>query len=219
MPKQPCPSVRILTVLTTIWAMTAIGCCLNAYTNQPLSEGVPHDSIRAALDPATPRGKPRVLVALALSGGGSRAAYLGAAVMLKIEEMDPALDLLKEVDVISAVSGGALPAAFYCVSKDRGAASRPLERIWMPDTVRELMSRDYEKRWFGNWFWPVNIIKYWFTSYDRSDIMAQTFQDNLFDRWPLGLPLTLGDLDPARPYLVINATDGHRRRASGAAFR
>jgi hypothetical protein len=37
--------------------------------------------------------------------------------------------------------------------------------------------------------------------------MAQTLEDNLFDASPWGQPLTFADLNPERPYLIINATD------------
>src|SRR5437868_5394456 len=45
-------------------------------------------------------------VALSISGGGSRAANFGAAVMLELRQRG----LLEQVDVISGVSGGTLPA-------------------------------------------------------------------------------------------------------------
>ncbi len=63
------------------------------------------------------RGNQDVLVMLALSGGGSRAAYLAARVMTTLQH-DPDLDILKEVDVISSVSGGSLAGAYYAVTED-----------------------------------------------------------------------------------------------------
>src|SRR2546425_7415806 len=48
-------------------------------------------------------------IGLALSGGGSRSANFSAAVMLELQR----LGILEQVDVISAVSGGALTAAYY----------------------------------------------------------------------------------------------------------
>ena len=45
-------------------------------------------------------------LALAVSGGGSRAANFGAAVMLELQQRG----LLEQADVISGVSGGTLPA-------------------------------------------------------------------------------------------------------------
>src|SRR5574341_2092746 len=48
-------------------------------------------------------------VALAISGGGSRAANFGAAVMLELQRRG----LLEQVDLISGVSGGTLPTVYY----------------------------------------------------------------------------------------------------------
>ena len=79
---------------------------------------------RATFDIRDDRGEKDVLVLLALSGGGSRAAYFSGAVMLRLQQVFTDLDLLQEVDVISAVSGGSLPAAYYAVSRDRAVRLR-----------------------------------------------------------------------------------------------
>lgn len=157
----------------------------------------------------------QTLVILALSGGGSRAAYWSSEIMLKLGEVfnnekHGNLDLLKEVDVISSVSGGSLPAAYYAISKDPcdSCENAEIDRLWDEYTVRKLMSRDYITRWFYNWFWPTNIAQYWFTSYDRSDIMAQTFADNMFDNSTTGWDLKFKDINPERPNLILNATNG-----------
>lgn len=155
-----------------------------------------------------------MLMILALSGGGSRAAYWSASVMLKLEEVfkDQQLNLLQQVDAISSVSGGSLPAAYYAISDEPGVKSKH-DRIWEKHVVKDLMTKDYITRWIGNWFWPSNIAKYWFTAYDRTDIMAQTLADNLFDvhmsgsDLAKGRDLTIGDIPSNRPYLILNATN------------
>jgi predicted acylesterase/phospholipase RssA len=216
------------------------------------------------------RGNDRVLFFLALSGGGSRAAYLASATMLRLQTLYDDVDLLREVDVMSSVSGGSLPAAYYAISRDQSlplvgglaplqaetspsdklkidakgatvSCSAPLDayeterlravlsspktadaervvelckqallndlRPWNPEVVRDAMSRNYLLRWVGNWFRPNNIALYWLTAYNRSDIMAQTFQNNLYDRGLLGFALTFRDINPQRPYLIINSTN------------
>jgi predicted acylesterase/phospholipase RssA len=224
---------------------------------------------RATFQVDADRGNPRVLFFLALSGGGSRAAVLSGSTMLVLEK----LDLLREVDVISSVSGGSLPGAYYAASRDRalplkgtltplaapaplapvspklgrdgerltcagelsGAEQAALERRlggaalarpvvelcaqaelrrlrrWDEKTVDELMARNYLVRWIGNWFWPHNIARYWFTAFDRSDIMAKTLEDNLYDTPLLGDPYTFRDLNPYRPYLILNSTNATQR--------
>lgn len=247
------------------------GCSTFAAFNRELAEGsgpAPPSRATFAVDGA--RGNPRVLMFLAASGGGSRAAYLSAATMLRLQTVFADVDLLREVDVLSAVSGGALAAAFYAVTRDvtlpldAGAAlpalgklavdaqaralrcSAPLDdneqrqvrralaanprlagavidlcaqapltrlREWNEATVKDRMRRDYLLRWFGNWFWPLNVIRYWFTAFDRSDIMSQTLADNLFDSPTVGTDLTFADLNPTRPYLILNATNATEQTA------
>src|SRR6266571_4569467 len=273
----------------------ASGCTtLNSYTNDPLGlrPSAPGAG-RASLAVSGDRGNPKVLVMLAISGGGSRAAYFSAAVMLKLQKLFPERDLLREVDVLSSVSGGSMTAAYYAISKDariedgalaaavalpppgepvaadklrheadgslvcskelnpteearlrarvadayRGArdpgyavrgvvdlckqAGVTSDRVWDEATVKDLMTRDYVWRWIGNWFWPTNSVKYWFTAFDRSDLMGQTFANNLYDVGIISRDLTFADLNPERPYLIINstnATGGYSAGAGGDGF-
>jgi hypothetical protein len=258
---------RVL-VSTAIGAAMA-SCSSFAYYNRPV-EPSPPPVTRATFNIREDRGEKDVLVLLALSGGGSRAAYFSGAVMLRMQQVFSDLDLLQEVDVISSVSGGSLPAAYYAVSRDPAIrlrdqpppavrehpklrydpatrelalsggpltpteidAARPAftdpqdrrqferlvaqqavasNRVWDAPTVKDLMARNYVARWLTNWFWPDNIFLYWFTAYDRSDIMAQTFADNLYDIRYTGRDLKFRDINPERPYLILNATNGTER--------
>lgn len=253
----------------------------------PSKNATKSQATRATLAVDGTRGNPRVLMFLALSGGGSRSAYLSTETMIALRNFatgEPLtqVDLLAEVDVLSAVSGGTLPAAFYTVTRDlslrvddavaprlkevlgeqgaprqlklvahAGAISTPAEtllrcdapldreallwllhrssaqiattdiwrirdfcdqaplnklREWTDDDARERISRNYVGRMFGNFFWPTNFLRHWFTAFDRSDIMAQTLADNLFDQPLVGTDHRFSDLNPTRPFLVLNAT-------------
>ncbi|HEY0817298.1 MAG TPA: patatin-like phospholipase family protein [Rhizobacter sp.] len=253
-------------------AVLGAGCASFSHTNQPQPPaGEPAPPLRASFQVDGARGNPRVLMFLALSGGGSRAAYLSAATMLRLQTLYPEVDLLDEVDVLSSVSGGSITAALYAASRDVSLASpalaaalpptlagTPLEksiqvdassstlrctaplgagelralqtrlpalapelrrlhtlcrqapltqlRDWQRDPVLELMRRNYLLRWFGNWLWPQNIARYWFTAYDRGDIMAQTLGDNLYGTRLIGKDLGFAELNPTRPFLLVNAT-------------
>jgi len=151
-------------------------------------------------------------VALAISGGGSRASIFGAAVMFELQRYG----LLQHVDLVSCVSGGCLTAAYYALSCDDPedkAACPPTTNgaaryAWDEDTVYPLLKRNFLTRWFGNWFWPNNIAKFWFTHYDRTDIMAETISSNLYDQSILdNNQFRFRDLNPNRPNLAINATN------------
>ena len=198
---------RALTILTLGFGMQGCGVLpMNAYTNEP--GPIEQDPILASTRvPADHRGQEDVMVILALSGGGSRAAYFSSKVMYELD----GLDILEEVDAIASVSGGSLAAAYYAVTEDVPGPDS-IYRRWDGKETRTLkkMERNYIGRWFGRWFWPHNVARFWFTKYDRTDIMAQTFADSLFDRRGLGQDYKLEDLNPERPYLVLNATNATR---------
>lgn len=253
----------------------ASGCTTFSHTNQPLpprpAASEPAPATRASFQLDGARGNPKVLMFLALSGGGSRAAYLSAAAMLRLQTLYPEVDLLDEVDVLSSVSGGSITAALYAASRDVSLTSpslatalppliagtplgqqirldairqtlhcnaplgaqdlallnaklpthtqalrrldtlcrqAPLRQLrdWSPDTALGLTRRNYLLRWFGNWLWPQNIVRYWFTAYDRGDIMAQTLGDNLYGTRLIGGDLRFDELNPTRPFLLVNTT-------------
>ena len=149
------------------------------------------------------------LVLLALSGGGSRAALLSGLSMDEMKNIQvngSSYNILSEVDLISSVSGGSLAAAYYASSGEPEAKNECDKAVsgreWSKENVIELMSKNYILPWIGNWFWPDNIFHYWLSTYDRTDIMAQTFADNLFDRKSNGLDLKFSQLNPARPVHV-----------------
>jgi NTE family protein len=204
------------------------GCTLTshwAYTNNEEVQGTVGTTPKASFEiaPRATKTQPRVLVLLAFSGGGSRAAYFSARTMQALQKVpgrDGTINVMNEVDLISSVSGGSLAAAYYASSYAPDDPKRPTgRRIWDEATVTDLMSQNYIERWLGNWFWPGNILKFWFTAFDRTDIMAQTFADNFFDSTLTGIDLRLDELNPARPNLVLNATIGSRSFAVKEADR
>ena len=133
-----------------------------------------------------------VFVGLALSGGGSRSANFSAACMFHLER----LGLLNHVDYISSVSGGSLTAGYYCLAPDAD---------WNPGNVQKLLTRSFATSVIVQTLLPWNTLTLWFTDWDRSDVLAGTFNNILFSR--KGRPLTFGDLRRDRPRLLINATD------------
>lgn len=54
------------------------------------------------------------IIGLALSGGGYRAAAFHVGTLKALNK----LGLLKDIDVISSVSGGSITAAYYALNKD-----------------------------------------------------------------------------------------------------
>jgi predicted acylesterase/phospholipase RssA len=155
-------------------------------TSQPAS---PFPAGASALPP--PDYREGCFVGLALSGGGSRSANFAAACMFQLER----LGLLQKVDYISSVSGGSLPAAYYCLN---GAD-------WNPANVQKKLTQPFASDLITQTLLPWNWVAMTFSDYDRSDLLANIFRQRLYGRgagW-----LTYADLRADRPRLLINATD------------
>ena len=129
-------------------------------------------------------------IGIAMSGGGSRAANFSAAALLQLEN----LGILQQATALSSVSGSSLTAAYY------GLFSEDKIHHWNPKQVRERLVKNFELDWFWRWFLPWNIGRYWFTGFDRSDIMADVFDHNLFE------DKTFGQMPRTTPKILINAT-------------
>jgi len=99
--------------------------------------------------------------------------------------------LLEQVDVISGVSGGTLPAVYYGLGDKAGAFTEP--------AVREALGYDFQSSWIRRWFLPQNIFRYWLSDFTRSDIMVQVFNNNLYHK------ATFADLRP-HPKILLNST-------------
>jgi NTE family protein len=139
-----------------------------------------------------------LLVVLAMSGGGTRAAALGYGVLEELRRTEVMVNgvkrrLLDEVDVISAVSGGTLPATYYAL---RGEKT-------FEEFEAKVLSRNLEmelaKRIILN---PVNWFRLPSGTFGKSDIFAELYDETVFDR------ATFADLKHANgPFVIINGTD------------
>ena len=138
-----------------------------------------------------PADRDGYFVGLCLSGGGSRSSNFSAACMFQLQRVG----LLQRVDYISSVSGGSLTAAYYCTH----------DREWNPKNVQEKLTHSFAGDLLGQVLLPWNQVALLFSDWDRSDILAGSFQQVLYTRDGKGL--TYADLRPDRPRLLINATD------------
>ncbi len=223
-------SARARAVLLLLLGALAGCSTMNAYYNEPL----PETRVTPAAGPAQPgevglqpiwadepgcfqRARPwgPDVLAVTLSGGGSRAAVFGAAVMLELQDVG-ALD---SVDLVSSVSGGSLAAALYGLSRDPGApesgAGEPKSIVWSRDVVIKMTSTDLLAPWIWRWLRPDSIAKYWFTAYDRTDLFVDTLNSKLLSGLGKegGYP-TFADLNPQRGTLILNATNFTQARST-----
>lgn len=117
-------------------------------------------------DPPVFASNPSLLIGLACSGGGSRAAYLAAAVLheicranLRAESSDsPSREgsLLDQIDFVSSVSGGSLAAAYFVLNKEALRADSE-NSAW--NTYLDKMAHSYRpSQWYRKaalnpWTW------------------------------------------------------------------
>jgi len=136
-----------------------------------------------------------VFVGIAMSGGGSRASNFSAAVLLELEK----LGFLQHASAVSSVSGSSLTAAYYGLFNQHDA---PDPGMWNEAEIRSRLGRDLQGELLARWMLPHNLVRYWFTNYDRSDVMTRVFERRLFD----GEEKTFGDLGAGMPKILLNAT-------------
>jgi hypothetical protein len=126
-------------------------------------------------------------IGIAISGGGSRAANFAAAVL---QELD-AVGILKHVKAISSVSGGSLVAAYYGLHAPKVA--------W--DVLKSKLRTNFMTAWYFHLLYPHNIALSLLTDFDRSDVMADIFDNTLFDG------KTFDAFSANGPRILINATN------------
>jgi predicted acylesterase/phospholipase RssA len=125
------------------------------------------------------RGK----IGLALSGGGFRASLFHIGVLARLAE----LDLLRDVEVISCVSGGSIIGAHYYIELKKRLESGRTTRDDYIGTVRDVeknfrsgVSKNIRTRIAAS---PLAGLKMAFRSgYSRSDRVAELYQKHLYDR-------------------------------------
>lgn len=136
-----------------------------------------------------------VFVGIALSGGGSRAANFSAAVLLELER----LGWLRRASALSSVSGSSLTAAYFGLYHRPGAVD---SAHWNERELRRRLAGDLQGELVARWMLPHNLVRYWFTNFDRSGVMRHVFERRLFD----GRPRTFGEIGTGLPRILINAT-------------
>ncbi len=142
----------------------------------------------------TDQDVPDVFVGLAISGGGSRAAVFGMAVLEQLKE----IGILQHVTAISTTSGGSLAGAYY--------ATKGADIDW--GDAKKKMSTNFLYQWVYKNILPWNFVATSFTHEDSSDLMADVFDASLFN----GLNYdALGDFAVGkRPIWLANATDAQQ---------
>ena len=128
---EPMPSefraalrTRWLTLVQLLCTLAIVaGCDAHYQVNAPEKKADIREGYRLERVKADPDNPGDVLVILTLSGGGTRAASLAYGTMEALRDVTLKIGgrsrtLLDEVDIINAVSGGSIVAAYYAVHRD-----------------------------------------------------------------------------------------------------
>ncbi len=147
----------------------------------------------------------QLFVILTFSGGGTRAAALAYGVLealrdTRIEWQGKRVSLLDEVDVISSISGGSFPAAYYALRGTQIFDEFPDRFLYRP------VQTDLIKLAISPASWPKLAA----SSYGRSDLAAEFYHREVF------AGATYADIIARnrRPFVILNATD----MTTGAQF-
>jgi len=190
--------------------LPALGCSSFRAANEPLARWDPATGYRAARV-VEERGLGDVLVMLAFSGGGTRAAALSYGVLQELRDTPIEIDgrrrrLLDEVDSISSVSGGSFTSAYYGLHGDR----------IFEDYEERFLRRDVEGELLLGLLNPLEWFRFASSFFDRSDMAVRLYDEDVFQG------ATFADLEAAGgPLLQINATDlaaGHHFTFSQGQF-
>lgn len=149
------------------------------------------------------------VVGLAASGGGSRAAYLAAAILREMRASSVRIEtgssagprsLLDQIDAVSAVSGGALTAAYFVAYGEQLRSADADSATWR--SFLDKIALSYRVReWYGLALTDPRIwARYLFSNYHRGMLARDDYDATLFSG------ATLADL-PSRPALYLNSFD------------
>lgn len=183
-----------------VWEIIVLGMlagCAHYPVNKPLNQIDPDAGYRGR-NIIDPENDDRILLMLAFSGGGTRAAAFSYGVLETFRDTTVPIRgcerrLLDEVDWISGVSGGSFTAAYYGLFRDR--IFDDFESRFLKKNIQGALTR-------ATLFNPINWVKLFSPFYDRSDLAAQYYGKHVFDG------KTFADLLARKePMIVINATD------------
>lgn len=173
-------------------------------------------------------------IGLALSGGGFRASIFHLGVIRRLEE----LGIMKDVSVLSTVSGGSIIGAYYVCEMEERLRKRRAELAQQLDDVRLEIFEEIAEAFFDAldhnlrsralifslFYHPILFLKSLRPGYTRSDIMQKEYDTFFFDGKPLDqLPsVTQRSEEPCPTYLIgpklmINTTsllNGERKAFS-----
>lgn len=186
----------LVALLAFAIAPTVTGCFYQRTTNAPIAQAVPGTGYQLGnTDSFRERGD--IIIYIAFSGGGTRAAALAYGVLEALRDTEVVVGgkkirLLDEVDTLSGVSGGSFPAAYYALFGDR----------IFEEFEPRFLKRNITAAIVGRALMPWNLVGLLTPWVSRSELAAEVYDETIFEQ------STFADLTRVRgPRVIINATD------------
>lgn len=176
---------------------------MQAQENVKLSQAGPQQDYRLS-SVSSPRSADELFIVVSFTGGGKRSAAFAYGALTAMRDVTFMYNgrkrsLLHEIDVLTGVSGGSFPAAYYALHGD--AIFENFHRDFLDQDFNDDIAGLYLLPW--HWGWMVN------GKWGTNDEMALIYDRLMFHG------ATFGDLAKrGSPFVLIQATD----LANGSAF-
>ena len=189
--------IRLGACMAVLAGALLLSGCGSFQVNPPLARHDPSSGYRfEKLEPGSNSDK--LFVVLVFSGGGTRAAALSYGVLealrdTQIQWENRRISLLDEVDVISSISGGSFPAAYYALYGLRIFDEFP----------NRFLYRSIQSELIDSTLTPAGLLKLGGASFGRSDLAAEFYDREVFGAGTYAEVIARA----RRPFVILNATD------------
>ena len=187
--------MQLITALL-LCLFTSCTSCTHYTKNVPLKKYRPNSGYIYP-PPSETEEQDKLFIALAFSGGGTRAAAFSYGVLQGLNETPlpekPDVTLLDEVDIISSVSGGSFTAAYF------GLHHKEI----FTDFKARFLNRDIQGELFYMLFNPVNWFKLASPYYSRIDMAQELYDKTVFNKATFENLVQQG----RHPFIALNATN------------
>lgn len=180
--------------LAALCLVLAAGCA-HYPENASWSQVDPQQGYR---QPAEVAGQDELFIALAFSGGGTRAAAFSYGALKKLKATPlpggQGRSVLDEVDLISSVSGGSFTAAYFGLFGQEKT---------MREFPAKFLHQNYELTMGQTIFNPYYFFSLMSPWFDRSDMAAELYGEQIFEHKTFAALIQGG----SHPFIALNATN------------
>ncbi|MFK7905877.1 MAG: patatin-like phospholipase family protein [Chitinophagales bacterium] len=175
---------KIITVLVSICLLTACNPKIIPDREIFLQDGESVPTVNLSQYKSAqerPNQNADLAVALAISGGGSRASNFGIGIMLGLEQIiqENGNNVLQEIDYLSTVSGGGFAGGAYINSLFEHHYAGKGKKYELNQYVNKRIKEDLEQSFMGAILKNYLNPKLWFTFADDGDALERTVNDKV----------------------------------------